>query len=97
MRETASYAGSGEATPTKRQIRFGATVTVRTVAGPHAGQERRLQIVAVDEADAAAGRVTFIAPIARAVLGLGVGESALLRVPRGEEELEIVAIAYDPS
>ena len=77
------------------EVRFGATVTVRTVSGPRAGEARRLQIVGVDEADAAAGRVAFTAPIARAILGLQVGATALLRVAGGEEELEVVAIDYD--
>jgi transcription elongation factor GreB len=77
------------------EVRFGATVTVRTRSGPRAGEERRLQIVGVDEADAAAGRVAFTAPIVRAILGLHVGATALLRTALGEEELEIVAIDYD--
>lgn len=76
------------------EVRFGATVTVRTLSGPGAGEERRLQIVGVDEADAAAGRVAFTAPIARAVLGHRAGETVLLRVAQGEEELGIVTIDY---
>ncbi|HYE96393.1 MAG TPA: GreA/GreB family elongation factor [Rubricoccaceae bacterium] len=72
------------------EVRFGATVTLRSAAG----EERRFQIVGVDEADAAEGRVAFIAPLARAVIGRHVGETVTLRTPRGEERLEVVAIAY---
>jgi transcription elongation factor GreB len=72
------------------QVRFGAQVTVRTAAG-----ERRVyQLVGVDEADGAHGLVAFVAPIARALLGARVGDVATLRTPRGEEELEVVAISY---
>jgi transcription elongation factor GreB len=52
-------------------------------------------IVGVDEANAAEGRVAFTAPVARAVLGKRVGETATLRTARGEEELEVTAIAYE--
>jgi transcription elongation factor GreB len=76
------------------QVRFGATVTLRTVQGERAGEERRIAIVGVDEADPDEGRIAFVAPIARAVLGHKVGDIAALRTARGEERLEIVAIAY---
>jgi transcription elongation factor GreB len=77
------------------EVRFGATVTLRTVDGPRPGEERTMQIVGVDEADAAAGRVAFVAPIARAVLGLRLGETATLTLARGEETLEVTSISYD--
>jgi transcription elongation factor GreB len=73
------------------EVRFGATVTVRPGSGP----ERRHRIVGVDEADAARGLVAFVSPLARALLGKRVGEVAVVRLPRGEEELEVLAIAYD--
>ena len=71
------------------QVRFGATVTV-----DGAGGVRRYQIVGVDEADAARGKIAFVSPLARALLGSAVGDTARLRAPRGEEELEIVAVEY---
>lgn len=71
-------------------IRFGAYVTV---AGAHG--ERRYQIVGVDEADARSGKLAFTAPLARALLGKSVGDSASFRSPRGEEELEVVAVDYE--
>ncbi len=83
------------ATQPQGEVRFGATVTVRTLTGERPGERRRLQIVGVDEAAAAEGRVAFVAPIARAVLGRQVGETAALRTARGEETLEVAAIAYE--
>lgn len=71
------------------EVRFGATVTVESDAG-----EERYRIVGVDEADAARGRIAFIAPLARALLGKQVGDVALVRTPAGEAELEVVAIDY---
>ena len=72
------------------EVRFGATVKVRNSAG----QERIYTLVGVDEADAAAGAIAFMAPLARALLGKSVGETALVKTPAGEDELEILAIDY---
>jgi len=71
-------------------VRFGASVQV---AGD--GGERRYRIVGVDEADAAAGAIAFTSPLARALLGRQVGDAVRLRAPRGDEELEIVAVDYE--
>ncbi len=76
------------------QVRFGARVTLRTASGDREGEERRLEIVGIDEADAAHGRVAFTAPIARSILGRAVGETTVLRTPRGQELLEVVSIDY---
>ena len=76
------------------QVRFGATVTLRTRGEGSPGLERRFTIVGVDEASAAEGRVAFVAPIARAVTGVGLGQTVTLRTGRGEEVVEVVAIAY---
>jgi transcription elongation factor GreB len=70
------------------EVRFGARVTVRG----EGGGERHYEIVGVDEADAAHGRVAFVAPLARALLGTRVGEVVVVRTPRGDEELEVTAI-----
>jgi transcription elongation factor GreB len=70
-------------------------VTLRMVGGAHAGEERHLEIVGIDEADAAHGRVAFTAPIARAILGRGVGDTAALDTPRGQDLLEVVSIDYE--
>jgi transcription elongation factor GreB len=77
------------------EVRFGATVTLRTASDPRRGEERRFTIVGVDEAAAGEGRVAFVAPIARAILGRRVGEQATLQTARGPEVLEITALSYD--
>jgi transcription elongation factor GreB len=76
------------------KVRFGATVTLKTLDGPRAGEERRFQIVGVDEANPADGRVAFTTPIAAAILGREPGDTASLHTAHGEELLEIVAIEY---
>jgi transcription elongation factor GreB len=75
------------------EVRFGATVTLRSDRDG-VREERRLTIVGVDEAAPAEGRVAFLTPIARAVLGLRVGESTSLHTAAGDEELEVTAISY---
>jgi transcription elongation factor GreB len=70
-------------------VRFGISVTVRASGGG----ERTYRIVGVDEANATEGLIAFVAPLARALLGKRVGDEVVLRTPRGEEELEIVAVS----
>ena len=77
------------------EVRFGATVSLRTRTGKKAGGERRFAIVGVDEADATHGRVAFTAPIARTMQGKRVGETITLRTMKGEDVMEIAAIAYE--
>lgn len=79
--------------PAPAEVRFGATVTVLT----EAGTERTYSIVGVDEADAGIGRIAFVAPLSRALLGKRAGESATVRTPHGNEELEILRVAYEPA
>jgi transcription elongation factor GreB len=96
--ELATRIASAEVVDPARQprdsVRFGARVRVRVVDGASQGQERLVEIVGVDEADAANGKVAFTAPIARAVLGCAAGDEATLHTPRGDETLEIVSIEY---
>lgn len=73
------------------EARFGARVRVRT----EAGEERHYQIVGVDEADVEAGRIAFLAPLARALLGKRAGDAAVVRAPHGNEELEVLEVSYD--
>ena len=77
------------------EVRFGATVTLRTLSGEQAGQQCRYTIVGVDEAAVAEGRVAFTAPIARAISGCRVGDEVVLGTAQGEQTLEIAAIEYD--
>jgi transcription elongation factor GreB len=80
------------AAQTKRdQVFFGATVTYARASDD---AEVTVTIVGVDEADAEAGRISWVAPVARALLGARVGDTRLLRTPAGAEQIEVVAIAY---
>jgi transcription elongation factor GreB len=72
------------------EVRFGAEVEVRNLAGT----VRRYRIVGVDEADASRAALAFVAPLARALLGKRVGDVALVSTPAGEDELEVLAISY---
>ena len=79
------------AAQTKRdQIFFGATVTYAR----EDDREVTITIVGVDEADSSAGRISWVAPVARALLGTQVGDLVKLRTPQGTESIEIVAIHY---
>jgi len=71
------------------QVFFGATVTVRSTSG-----ERTITIVGVDEVDAARGRVSWVSPIAKALIKARAGERVTLRTPSGDEKLEILEVKY---
>lgn len=73
------------------EVRFGASVRVRSGSGT----VHEYQIVGVDEADAGSGKIAFSSPLARALLGKRLGDSAEVRAPRSNEELEVVGIAYE--
>lgn len=76
---------------TKRdQVFFGATVTYGTVDGA----EHTVTIVGVDEADLTRGQVSWVSPIARALLKSREGDTVDLRTPSGPERIEVLAIAY---
>jgi transcription elongation factor GreB len=79
------------------EVRFGATVTLRTRSGGKPGEVRRFTIVGVDEASVAEGKIAFVAPIARAVLGTRLGQTTTLRLGRTEEIVEVAAITYEGS
>jgi transcription elongation factor GreB len=74
------------------QVFFGATVT----ALDEEGGRRTVSIVGADEVDPGRGRVSWVSPIAKALLRARVGDVVVLRTPRGPEELEIVAVSYEP-
>ncbi|MEW6056801.1 MAG: transcription elongation factor GreB [Bdellovibrionota bacterium] len=74
------------------RVLFGATVSLEE----EDGSKRRYSIVGIDESDPAKGKISWISPLARALLNLQVGDVATLKTPEGERELEIVAIEYRP-
>ncbi len=71
------------------QVFFGAAVRVRGKEG-----EKQIRIVGVDEVDPARGDVSWISPIARALLKAREGDTVTLRSPAGEEPIEIIEVSY---
>jgi transcription elongation factor GreB len=72
------------------QVFFGATVTVCDAEGC----ESTYQIVGIDEADAGQGLISWISPLARALLKAREGDAVRFQSPAGPRELEIVEIRY---
>jgi transcription elongation factor GreB len=72
-------------------IRFGATVVVRE----ESGGESTYRIVGVDETDFDRGWVSWLSPIAKALMNARLGERVRFKFPSGEEELEIIDISYE--
>src|SRR5471032_262587 len=72
------------------QVFFGATVTTANAKN----EERTLKIVGVDEVDLAKGHVSWISPIAKALLKAEEGDVVKMRTTNGVEELEIVKVRY---
>jgi transcription elongation factor GreB len=74
------------------QIFFGATVTYATGTG----EEHTISIVGMDEVDPGRGRVSWISPIAKALLRKQPGDSVRLATPGGMEEIEVIDVRYEP-
>jgi len=74
----------------KDQVFFGATVTYVE----EAGDERTVTILGIDEADSLKGEVTWIAPIARALLKAREGDVVKLVTPVGVQEIEVLSVHY---
>ena len=72
-------------------VRFGATVTVRESDGTETGY----RIVGIDEADAERGWVSWMSPIAKALVNRHRGDHVRFRFPSGEETLMIIEIKYE--
>ncbi|MEO6565684.1 MAG: transcription elongation factor GreB [Casimicrobiaceae bacterium] len=74
------------------RIFFGATITV--VNGR--GEQRTVSIVGVDEIDTTRGYISWVSPMARALLKASEGDTVTLQTPGGTEELTILEVAYRP-
>ena len=72
------------------QVFFGATVTY----ADSKGSETTVTVLGVDEADSAQGQISWVSPIARALLKARVGDVVRLLVPGGAQELEILSVTY---
>ncbi|HKA43406.1 MAG TPA: transcription elongation factor GreB [Burkholderiales bacterium] len=77
------------------QIYFGAMVTYAYVNGGR--EERTITIVGVDEVDAKRGHVSWVSPIARALMKKRNGDVATLATPTGDQEIEILKVRYQVS
>ena len=72
------------------QVFFGATVTLMV----ENGEEKLYSIVGIDEADVSRGRISWISPLAKALIKAREGDTVTVRTPGGDESLEIVRIEY---
>ncbi len=72
------------------QVFFGSTVTY----ADEQGMETTVTIMGVDEADSASGQISWISPVARALIKSRVGDVVKLAVPGGLQELEILSVSY---
>lgn len=73
------------------RVFFGATVTYIH----EDGTEKTVKIVGIDEADLAKGKISWISPVAKALLKSEVGDVVDLITPAGKESLEIIEIKYE--
>jgi len=78
-------------TQAQDEVAFGARVTLED----EAGSGRDYRIVGEDEADPAAGKISWVSPLAKAMMGSRLGDLVTWRRPAGDLELEVVAIRYD--
>ena len=72
------------------QVFFGATVRFVN----EQGDDRTITIKGIDEVDHLAGEVSWISPVARALLKAREGDEVTMATPRGPERIEIVAVTY---
>jgi len=72
------------------QVFFGATVTYVN----QRDEERTITIKGIDEVDNLAGEVSWVSPIARALLKARVGDEVQLMTPGGLEQIEVIAVSY---
>ena len=74
----------------REQVFFGATVTYHNGHG----KEKTVRIVGIDEARSELHEISWISPVAKALLKAGEGECVEVRTPKGIERLEILKILY---
>jgi transcription elongation factor GreB len=74
----------------KSQIFFGATVRYAN----EEGVETVVTIMGIDEADSSVGEVSWISPIARALLKVHVGDEVAVQTPKGQQRIEVVDVSY---
>ena len=72
------------------QVFFGATVRYANAAG----EEHTVTIVGIDELDPLHGKISWVAPVARALTKAHLGDVVTLQTPAGAEELEVLEVTY---
>lgn len=72
------------------QVFFGATVTI----AESDGSEATYQIVGIDEADVSAGRISWIAPLAKALMKAREGDQVRFMSPSGVREIDVIEVRY---
>ncbi len=83
---------SGEADA--EQVFFGATVTYANLEGVDAGKKTSITIVGVDEVDLDLGHVSWVSPIAKALIKSRLGDCVKIQTPTGPTEIEILDVQY---
>ena len=73
------------------QVFFGATVRYANVAGT----EQVVSIVGADEVDLDRNHISWLSPLAKALMKSGEGDSVMLQAPSGTSELEILEVRYE--
>lgn len=77
--------------PAATRAFFGATVVYQTASG----DEREVRIVGTDETDLNRHYISWVSPLARALMKAAAGDTVVLRAPGGTERLEIVDVRYE--
>ena len=77
------------------RVFFGATVTFVEADGSADDEETTLRIVGIDEASAERGEVSWVSPIARALMKAEEGDVVTFRTPGGAKRIEVVKIVYE--
>jgi transcription elongation factor GreB len=90
--DTAEVVDIGAREPTD-QVFFGATVVYRTARG----ERQQVTIVGVDEVDPAHRHVSWVSPIARALIKAREGDSVQFVTPSGSETIEVLEVRYESS
>ena len=76
------------------QVFFGATVTYENLEGIDAGKKTSITIVGVDEVNLDLGHVSWVSPIAKALIKSRLGDCVKIQTPTGPTEIEILDIQY---
>jgi transcription elongation factor GreB len=75
----------------KDEIRFGATVNLRTEGN---NEIQTFQVVGVDETDISRGKISFLSPLARVLTHKKTGDKVVLKRPKGDQVFEVMKISY---